>query len=1437
MSLSLFIAHSGEQLRADPVSIGSLDALKRWIHEATRIPGEDQILLTSRGKHVKLQTLLTEKELFIYDRELFTHPKQAAQNVPESPAPEPYIPTDPPDTLANQTNLKSWQTLFASRRDWALELTRDCKSMAQTAERHFTQQSIVERGLHIATGNHEPHVRGLERKCQEAREWFKDVSKEHRENVDTWEADVDKLTQIGAVEDFRYYLSAAPSPVASKPSKKSSNATTPLASFVDVDATQKAATATKTATDEFAGRISDLGSRIAAVASEYDGLMERLNQLHGRSTSGDIGEPGKLLEEIEVIARKVTTDHDHVMALPPNPKSVAQVSKMALLHTRNHLPTIAEYAAEMGDVVRRAVHQKNTAVRSMLEHMKLIASLEGRIDSLKKEFSGLELSPDIMTDFDTLALVGKLPLLYGNLTIETVRCREWTEKMKRDTEALAEDLAGYKEEENRRRKKWVRGMGEVLRTGSLERKVLGVEVNLQGGDESWPAVTREDVEAYIYTLSELGGFDSTVSTLTQSFKDLDKPTRSQIKRAKAFKNGSVHEGLGKGSLMLRGEDDNRVLRVVNTRLEDELRGQKSRIRKLEDLLHRQSHINRLGSPGSAVTFHGGGLNSPSFDAPPTPTTTAQPARHELKSPSPRQHDEHSRRSSISSRRFSANQPAEDKAALVRKVLALENELTTVKAAHEVLERESAGRTASAAQERRASEEKVSEVQRLMAEANSTKEDLMKNMDAQAKEWQSERKHLIDEIRKLKEDYEEDVDKLMASREQERVTLEEKVDNTRMEGEMITSELEVQLKKVEEKAEANHAVVDKLKDLVQFILRSLSQNDVEVPIGDEELIVATRDIVDDVLKTLVEKSTRIADQLQDAQMNTARVAALESDAATLREEADTLMREKESLNAELQEMKTRFDQEQQELRDLAKMLEEKQSGDAEGDARIMRLMSELAEGKSHINTLDAKLSSTQRRYERLVESLRADGARLDARADRARQLTRKLFTSTERLNRLVETLGFTVGQPDEKGNLIIQRASKVSSSGVLADGSVVSTVSGSRNLSNPSVMKRTLDELSDNGALEWSSASAEEEEASKFANYLSAIEQFPLNAFCEALAKRQRDVEHTARKWQKESRTYRERAHRYQHESHEKIAYRSFKEGDLALFLPTRNQTRGGAWAAFNVGAPHYFLREQESHRLSGREWLVARIGKIEERVVDLSPTMEGGKPATGGRRRGTSVASMASELDDDNPFELGDGLRWYLLDALEEKPHPLGAPITPRAGTTTVASANVDARGTVGTSKKGNGEGEAARTLGRLDERAAGSTRSRRSSENSRRSVPPPGSSAGPKPLLPTENNGEGTAEGSAGTEQREGGDVTMKAPPRDTRGEEEIPAPSTPLKPPPTADRTAPAPTLTVSPPHATPDRGSARMFSPSGNRTGTRQPSTASPGRRNASASPTKK
>ncbi|KAI0266091.1 putative peripheral membrane protein [Gloeopeniophorella convolvens] len=130
-----------------------------------------------------------------------------------------------------------------------------------------------------------------------------------------------------------------------------------------------------------------------------------------------------------------------------------------------------------------------------------------------------------------------------------------------------------------------------------------------------------------------------------------------------------------------------------------------------------------------------------------------------------------------------------------------------------------------------------------------------------------------------------------------------------------------------------------------------------------------------------------------------------------------------------------------------------------------------------------------------------------------------------------------------------------------------------------------------------------------AGAVEILRSFDHDHFLEVIGK----TGSTIRKWQKQCKEYRERAKG-------KISFRNFAKGDLALFLPTRNSV-SKPWAAFNVSFPHYFLQATGhlAEQLKTREWIVARITSIAERVVDPKDP-------------------------SSNPYGLGDGVKYYMLE-------------------------------------------------------------------------------------------------------------------------------------------------------------------------------------------------
>lgn len=143
-----------------------------------------------------------------------------------------------------------------------------------------------------------------------------------------------------------------------------------------------------------------------------------------------------------------------------------------------------------------------------------------------------------------------------------------------------------------------------------------------------------------------------------------------------------------------------------------------------------------------------------------------------------------------------------------------------------------------------------------------------------------------------------------------------------------------------------------------------------------------------------------------------------------------------------------------------------------------------------------------------------------------------------------------------------------------------------------------------------------------------------NFFLSAISKRFRDVEGFAKKLTKETKVKTQDLNKMSKEVQNKISMKNFKVGDLALFLPTRIESvaevnlKHQPWAAFNIGAPHYFLNNlnDTTGDWSEKEWLVARIVNLHE----------------------FKVSDSNVNNENENPFKLSIGITWYLVDVKEE---------------------------------------------------------------------------------------------------------------------------------------------------------------------------------------------
>lgn len=1209
--------------------------------------------------------------------------------------------------------------------------------------------AIIQRGTAIAVENAKQHVELLQPKYEESKAWADQMCEDQTFLLDNLNQGLTVLGSLPAYEELGQCLHGAQSDTGNKLPETVKHSQASLQDFANISEIRRAATTGKDVARGFANRVAEITAVYEGVVRDSSSVIDgfQSNKVMSDSDGGSLA--NKLMDEVEIIARKISSDSERVLDLANAQTSIIVASKIGHSHKTSLLPSLLQTNKDVNNILLQAIERKKQVSKISVQTLQQSSVIESLLASIHHKLANLDIKAEEEQSFDLLNYVIKLPSIYGSLLVECVKRQEWSEKMTSDSSSLVEEIATYKEEEARRRKKWIKDMNGAVDLGSLDDMALGIEVNVQAHKQKWPKVGRNDITAYLQRLRELGDMDESLKEVEDAFKTLDTPSRQQARRAKAFKNGSVHEAAyGRTSLLLRGDDEVLLaMRSEKSKVEDKLKSAESRIRKLEDLLHRQ-----YPRPSSASGFPP--VSGPSIERYATSPVINFP------SALPKAREVESRRSSVSSRRFSMNIDPEEKS-LAQRIVSLEAELTTEKAHSAGIEKKAAAR--SYAEDMLKSQ---------IREAISTKEDLLGNLEAQEREFSHERRLLEGENDKLKvkiEELEDDFDRVLDSREHDDKihAMEEELESLRNKGaaevqrvlEQIetlqnnhdiqrerASNLERELQQHKEEKNDLDSKAQQMSRRLQIrdhaeaehrrALRSAlvhSSHDEEVP-EDFSALVETMETVaeksaarfkdvKDAFKALRADNASLeirvkaqGDEIYDLRE---RLGSEERAVFSLREELDTQHTQCTTLQSQLDferhehdNLKSRFALGETDSESLRAKL-------TDGERTVEGLLGKIKGHEAQYQTLECRLNEKdaiyeglQSRYKKLVEVR-------TAQASRAVDVSTRLHAQNNLLEKLLEQIGLAITR--DNGNIVIQKAPRTASGSTMLNDP--SSMSMKRSLSAPMPSKNEPDPLTNPEILQWATADDLETTEGLFGDYMNDITSFDFELFGDAIYKRVKDIEHIARKWQKEARAYRDKAHRSQGEAHDRIALRNFKEGDLALFLPTRDQATK-PWAAFNVGAPHYFLREQDSHNLGKRDWLIARISKVEERVVDLSKSINGLKPISD---QASIKSDSAISHSDENPYELSDGLRWYLIDAAEEKP---GAPINVGLGKATVASANVDAKGNIRMKKSSDGNG-VTKTLSR-------SLDSRRSSTNSKKGP------AGNPPIGPTTSTLEQSLDAAA---------------------------------------------------------------------------------------------
>ncbi|QPC74859.1 hypothetical protein HYE68_005611 [Fusarium pseudograminearum] len=1311
MALQVLIAHTGLRLEVDTAQFSILDDLKTWVSKKTSIPPQHIVALNPHGRTVKITNLHTEKEIFVYDIRI-SSPGNANLITP-IPLPKRYTVPNAPNTIDDVQSITSWQELYKDRRNWAMHLVEDSGQMSSATLARYSEIDVIIKCLDAAVANLEISIKQIEPKYNDLKKWVAPALEEHGNLVERWEQylDLAKSTPV------------SPSMVKFMTGREINKARPTLEDLIELDTAKKAGKLAPTAHRRFSDKANQLGNTASQMYQSLESLIANFETLMSRSALSHSTDSAQLLEDIEAVVKQMDSDYRAALGYGNTQRDVAQASKTASVHTEHLVPTLKKRVKEMEELLHYGTDARNSVASESAKFMRHVTEITSLHSNVKGQINVLNQSEDDMTTFDYLRLIHQLPYMYAAFVAEAVRRREWVDKVKTDSSTLANEMALFQDEESKRRRKWQKMIGSMYGP-DLDTNVMGLEVNLLGEDTPWPALTKEDLTDFIQILQEQPVDQTVLDDIVKLVQELDSPTKQQSKRLKAFKNGSIHEAaLGRSGLMIRGDDDLlQSLQEDKGKLENKLKTAESRVRRLEDLLHRQSQASR---PGNLFQPQGS-----------------------------QQRERVNSASSVRSSRFDdRRRSSEGIDPLMRRITQLENELREEKQRSANLQQELTTQSNDHENVKGQHEDLKAQHEDLkgqMTEINTTKQDLLENMEALEREFVEERKNLEIEIKTLKarlEDTEDEIEQFDESRQHEKAGLVVRVEELETELEQVNKQrqddalkaqgqvdflrketriqreqqeaLEQQMQSAQEEAQnvsrKLSVAEEALDDHWQALTRLFSELSPDATIPGN--VVDLSDLLLTQAGTLVEKSRNSE---ADIELLKTQVEHFSSTISELREQIsqkDTKLSEDEMtvihLRENLAEEQAKVSALEQELADGREQLTELRAKLSDGETgpealqtrledeekKVMTLTEEVASKQSHVGSLEEELRMFQEKVESLQGKISHMNSHYEHRDEKTKDLTQRLYSQNDRMCRLLERVGYAVTRKD--GEMTVNKIPRAERNAQnLAD-----STDPSASIRKSGTLSRVLGDGVDLELLYWLNNSDMQAEDDKYEEFMNNLGKFDMELFSETVYRRIKEVEHMARKWQKEARSYRERAHILQKDSHEKIAFKHFREGDLALFLPTRNQ-QAGAWAAFNVGFPHYFLREQDAHRLRHREWLVARISRIQERVVDLSKSLQP-----------SSETESINDEENDNPFQLSDGLHWYLIDALEDKP---GAPSTPGMGKSTVAANTVEATANIhahGVGGKGKSR-ESVTSIEGINKTLSKSLESRRSSTNSKKALP-----------------------------------------------------------------------------------------------------------------------
>lgn len=606
--LSVYNAHNGESVKIPkPLRFATLQKLKEYLMENFTdgiIATTDNIfLLTSFGLKVQFTMINELTDLYLYDRRLFQ--RNADQKITSHylsrtlPQGLSYLGPQLPKYLSPSG--LSGQALSKSIREldlWNESIGRELKRFDEAIDSLVREINVIFRALNIIFQFATNFLKAAEKTFNQQYSHVKLLGEKSLHG--SWRAHFEALRKFDTI--------------------KLNNTHVSLIRFLDERELQQAAGFVARHLPAITLSLNELSSTLNGIHKDrmqVDAIIEKLRK---ESTSKFLrldADKSTLLKDAEFLlaqARKdfLSTQTDVSNSLPELYE--VQVGRLRqalekLQQLRGHFESLQSFKANLAN--------ESTAVFENIAVQQMKASEVKSSKNLATSSSASELSSQLETllkikEFeDLLSMTLDLPLLFGFSMIEIRRQYEWHDfYAKGIVTTTTEQLSGMIEQERSFQKLWIKKFGKFIEkidaSCGFDAHIPSIDVTLvnSGASDLAPVfkwlgdlrVEREDISSYI-KMVRAHAYESNVkhaSLLEKNFRDLVSSTNRLKKATKVLASvgSQKYDITGSVTLQLITEGNN----VEDDSELNVIKGLRSRIKKLEDLLHQQQYKNLNGWP-------------------------------------------------------------------------------------------------------------------------------------------------------------------------------------------------------------------------------------------------------------------------------------------------------------------------------------------------------------------------------------------------------------------------------------------------------------------------------------------------------------------------------------------------------------------------------------------------------------------------------------------------------------------------------------------------------------------------------------------------------------------------------------------------------------------------------------------------------------------------